>query len=283
MREPGRAVPGGEPRCAIGAIHSMLNPIEKLAFLLLLAASLGVAGLGVRRIVGVIRRGRGQPDWRLALRRAPAVLAQTLAFSTVFRTRPVTSLLHALVAWGFIYFLLVNLADVLHGFLPGYVFLGESAAGNLFRLGADVLTVGILVGMLALLVRRFLVRPAALQTRETTLLHPKARRGIRRDSAIVGGFILIHVGARFVGESAAAGSQGAADPWMPFASALAAVWQGVPPATLEPPLILPGGWRWGRSCSSCPTSRSRSTSTCSLRRSTSCSSRSGARSVSWSG
>ena len=226
-------MPGGEPRRAIGAVHSMLNPVEKLAFLLLLAASLGVASIGARRIAGVIRRGRGQPDWRLAVRRAPAVLAQTLAFSTVFRTRPVTSLLHALVAWGFLYFLLVNLADVLHGFLPGYVFLGESVAGSLFRLGADVLTVGTLVGMLALLVRRFLVRPAELQTRETTLLHPKARRGIRRDSAIVGGFILIHVGARFVGESLRVASQGAADPWMPFASALAAVWQGMPPAALE--------------------------------------------------
>jgi Fe-S oxidoreductase len=211
----------------------MLTLPEKLAFLLLLAGSLTATGLGVRRIVAVIRRGRGQPDWHLALRRAPAVLAKTLTFSPVFRTRPVTSLLHGLVAWGFIYFLLVNLADVLYGFLPGFALLGEGLTGNLFRLGADVLTVGILIGMVALLARRFLMRPASLQTRETTLLHPRARWGIRRDSAIVGAFILVHVGARFVGESLRVASHGAADPWIPFASALAAVWQGVPPATLE--------------------------------------------------
>ena len=206
----------------------MLTPVEKLAFLLLLAASLTLAGLGARRIAAVIRRGRGQPDWRLAVRRVPSVLLQTLAFTTVFRDRPVTSLLHGFVGWGFIYFLLVNLADMLYGFLPGFAFLGEGAAGNLFRLGADLLTVGILVGMLALLARRFIVRPPSLQTRNTTLLHPKARSGIRRDSAIVGAFILVHVGARFVGESLRVATHGAPDPWMPFASALAALWQGVP-------------------------------------------------------
>ncbi len=210
----------------------MLTPLEKLVFLLLLAASLILAGIGVRRIVGVIRRGRGQPDWRLALRRVPAVLGQTLTFSTVFRTRLVTSFLHGLVAWGFIYFLLVNLADVLYGFLPEYVFLGEGLPGDLFRLGADVLTAGILIGMLALLVRRFLVQPDSLQTRETTLLHPRARRGIRRDSALVGAFILVHVGARFVGESLRVALHGGMDPWMPFASALANVWQGRSPVML---------------------------------------------------
>jgi Fe-S oxidoreductase len=105
-------------------------------------------------------------------------------------------------------------------------------AGNLFRLGADVLTVGTLVGMLALLARRFVLRPAALQTRPTTRLHPKARRGIRRDSAVVGAFILVHVGARFVGEALRVAAHGTADPWMPFASALAAVWAGLPETTL---------------------------------------------------
>ena len=210
----------------------MLTPFEKLAFLLLLATSLTLAGLGAHRIIRVIARGRGRPDWRRALRRAPSVLAKAITLSPVFRSRPFTSLVHGLVAWGFIYFLLVNLADVLYGFLPGFNFLGEGVPGNLFRLGADGLTVGILVGMLALLARRFVLRPAALHTRETTLLHPQARRGIRRDSAIVGAFILVHVGARFVGESLRVAAHGMADPWMPFATALAVVWEGLPATTL---------------------------------------------------
>ncbi|MCJ7513926.1 MAG: (Fe-S)-binding protein [Anaerolineales bacterium] len=210
----------------------MLTPLEKLAFLLLLGASLTLAGLGARRIVAVIARGRGRPDWRLALRRTPAVILKTVTFSPVFRTRPWTSLLHGLVGWGFIYFLLVNLADVLFGFIPGFVFLGEGLAGDIFRLGGDVLTVGILVGMTALLTRRFVLGGPSLQTRDTTLLHPKALRGIRRDSAIVGGFILIHVGARLIGESLRVAASGSGDPWMPFASTLATAWQGALPPRL---------------------------------------------------
>ncbi len=204
----------------------MLTTPEKLLFLLLVAVTSGLTAVGVRRIVLVIGRGRGHPDWEAAVRRLPDVVAKSVTFSPVFRTRPWTSLLHGLVGWGFIYFLLVNLADVLHGFLPGFVFLGDSLTAGLFRLGGDVLTVAILVGMVALLTRRFVLGSPSLRTRDTTLLHPKARRGIRRDSAIVGGFILIHVGARFIGESLQVAASGSGDPWMPFASALATGWQG---------------------------------------------------------
>jgi Fe-S oxidoreductase len=146
--------------------------------------------------------------------------------------RPLTSLFHGLVAWGFIFYLLVNVGDVLQAFILDFVFLGEGTIGRLYRLLADVLSVSVLIGMLALIIRRFLLKPSELRTREQTLLHPKARMGIRRDSAIVGGFILLHVGARFIGESfhlAMAGS----DPGQPFASFIAQLWTGLPADTLS--------------------------------------------------
>jgi Fe-S oxidoreductase len=68
--------------------------------------------------------------------------------------------------------------------------------------------------------------------RQSTRLHPKARQGIARDSAIVGAFILLHVGGRFAGESfhlAAAGP----DAWQPFASSLAGLWSGWSAGGLE--------------------------------------------------
>jgi Fe-S oxidoreductase len=95
-----------------------------------------------------------------------------------------------------------------------------------------LLSVAVLLGMAGLLVRRFLLRSKDLQTRETTPLHPKARWGIRRDSAIVGGFILLHVGGRFLGESFQLALEGP-DPWQPLAGAVAGLWAGLPPGALD--------------------------------------------------
>ncbi|MBM3122759.1 MAG: (Fe-S)-binding protein, partial [Chloroflexi bacterium] len=151
--------------------------------------------------------------------------------SPVFRTRWMTSLFHGFVAWGFIYYLLVNVGDVLEGYLPGYVFLGSGVLGDVYRLGGDLLSAAVLLGMLALIVRRFVLRTPELKTRQTTLLQPEARAGIQRDSAIVSTFILLHVGLRFVGESFALAHSGP-DAWQPLASVLAGLWSGWPPAAL---------------------------------------------------
>ncbi|HIQ08065.1 MAG TPA: 4Fe-4S dicluster domain-containing protein, partial [Anaerolineaceae bacterium] len=147
------------------------------------------------------------------------------------------TLFHAFVAWGFMYYVLVNLGDVLEGFIPGFRFLGNGILGDLYRLGADLLSVGVLVGMTALLIRRFVLKPQNLQIRDDILLHPKVRKGkVNRDSLIVGLFILFHVGFRFLGESfkiaQEAAEAGTLDAWQPFASAVAHLWQGFGPTAL---------------------------------------------------
>ncbi len=209
----------------------MLSLPEKIAFLLALLVTLILALQATRRLIAILGRGHGRPDWRAIPRRLPAVLAKTVSLSPVFRARPLPSLFHALVAWGFVYYLLVNLGDVLHAYLSEFTFLGTGLLGDAYRYGADLLSACVLLGMLALIARRFVLRTPELQTREATLLHPKARSGIQRDSAIVGGFILLHVGARLVGQSLALAQHGA-DRWQPFASTLAGVWVGLPPRAL---------------------------------------------------
>ena len=203
----------------------MLTPPERLVFLLALCVSLVLAAIAVRRLMRIIARGQGRPDLSLIPRRLLGVALKTGTFAPVFRARPLASLLHAFVGWAFLFYLLVNLGDVLQGFFPGLLFLGPGILGNVYRLMADVLSLAALVGMLSLMVRRFLLRDPALQTRGATLLHPRARFGIARDSAIVGGFILLHVGARFVGDSLDLAAA-APDVWRPFASALSMAWAG---------------------------------------------------------
>lgn len=209
----------------------MLTFPERILFILAVLASLYAAWLGASRIIRIIGRGRGKVDWNLARSRIATALTKTLTFSPVFRFRFWPSLFHGLVAWGFIYYLLVNLGDVLEGFIPNFRFLGTGNLGGIYRLGADVLSVGVLVGMAALILRRFVFNDVNLTARQDILLHPKARAGIRRDSAIVGGFIFIHVGSRFLGETFRIASEGH-DPWQPFASFLARVWGGLEPTGL---------------------------------------------------
>ena len=201
----------------------MLTAPERLLFTIFTLITTYLTAGAIARLIRIIGRGRGRPDWRVAVRRASGALYKSLTFAPAFRARLGTSLLHGLVGWGFIYYLLVNLGDVLEGLILGFVFLGEGRLGNLYRLGADVLSVGVLVGMVGLLIRRYLLRPAAIQIRDTTLVHPKARAGIRRDSAIVGAFILVHVGSRFLGDSFEL-AWTSADPWHPFGSAVAGLW-----------------------------------------------------------
>ncbi len=203
----------------------MLTLPEKLLFLFALLLTLYAAYGVVRRIYGIITRGQGNIDWSLARKRLGVGLAKAIALQPTFRLRLGVSLFHAMIAWGFLYYLLVNLGDALEGFIPNYAFLGGGRLGELYRLGGDILSLSVLVGMSAMLLRRFILRPATLAAREDVLLHPKARSGIRRDSAIVGSFILLHVGARFVGQSLEVALHGN-DPWQPFASLLAGVWGG---------------------------------------------------------
>ncbi|HSB90151.1 MAG TPA: (Fe-S)-binding protein [Anaerolineales bacterium] len=209
----------------------MLTLIEKILFFLALAASLYLTWKAGWRIVRTIGRGAGRPEWRALPGRLAGVVLKTVSFLPTFRVRFLTSLFHAFVGWGFMHYLLVNVGDVLEGYLPGFHFLGTGRLGDAYRLVGDLLSGAVLVGMAYLIVRRFLVRPPGLTTRETTLLHPKARAGIRRDSAIVAAFIVLHVGGRFIGESFARALEGA-DAWQPLASTVARLWSGWSPATL---------------------------------------------------
>jgi Fe-S oxidoreductase len=203
----------------------MLTLPEKIIFALAVLITLYLAYRAIDRIIKTIRSGQGEVDWGVARNRLMDVLKKTITLQPVFRLRFWPSFFHGLVAWGFIYFLLINLGDVLRALFDKFHFFGNGLIGGLFRLGGDVLSVGVLIGMSALLVRRFILKPSNLTTRQDILLNPKARSGILRDSAIVGVFILVHIGARFIGESFIIAIEGS-DPWQPFASIGANLWSG---------------------------------------------------------
>ena len=77
-----------------------------------------------------------------------------------------------------------------------------------YRLIGDALSVVVLAGIGYFVLRRFaLPNRRALQFADNILLHPRAASGaIASDSLIVAAFILLHVGARFLGEVPAGGA-----------------------------------------------------------------------------
>ena len=210
----------------------MLSPIEKILFALAVLVSLYFTYRGVARIIAHISSGQGKPDWSLVWKRIGDLIVKVGLFQPVFRLRLGPSILHGLIGWGFLTFLLINLADLIYAY-TGFKLLERTGwFGNFYRLLADVAGVAILVGIVAMAIRRFVLRPKTLSTRESTLLHPKARSGILRDSAVVASFIFIHNSARLFEESFYVAGTGAPDRWQPIISTVAGLWSGMNPNTL---------------------------------------------------
>ena len=215
-----------------------------MLFIMLALLALGASYAGFLEMYHIIQRGQGQLQLKNFFRRAWNALAIYLSQRTTFKTRRLTGLLHWGVVLGFTWYFLVNGLDLLIGFLPGFEhsLLNLGAVYDAYRLLADLLSLAVLVGAVYFILRRlYLPNRKALQFNDHIRLHPKVRQGaITRDSMIVAVFILLHVGARFLGESVVAAQQGA-DAFMPFATAAAAMWSGLNADALE---VMRHLWWW---------------------------------------
>jgi Fe-S oxidoreductase/nitrate reductase gamma subunit len=207
----------------------MLTPVEQLLFILLALCAVGATYAGFREMYLIVNRGEG----KLYLDNLPARLWNALVVyltqRTTLKTRRLTSLLHWGVVLGFTYYFLVNLADTLEAFIPDYRFLeGAGLFSDLYRVFGDILSVVVIVGVSYFILRRFVLpNRRELTYHDNVLLHPKVKAGgITRDSIIVAGFILLHVGARFLGQSVRMADAGP-DLFSPFATLVSPIWGGM--------------------------------------------------------
>ncbi|HWO41691.1 MAG TPA: (Fe-S)-binding protein [Candidatus Eisenbacteria bacterium] len=207
----------------------MLSNLEKTVFAVLAAASLCYGALGFYNVYRAIARGRPDARFDELARRIRRAFAAVFLQQPVFKTRPVVSLLHALVFYGFVFYFLVNSVDLLEGFFP---LRARGGAWNGFNLAADLLTAAVLIGIGGLVARRFVFRPRDFSFPSNVPLHENARRGIVRDSSIVSAFIIFHVGSRLLYKATELAAEGP-DPFQPVGSAVAALFAGAGPATLE--------------------------------------------------
>ncbi len=200
----------------------MLPPLQQILFLLFAIVTGALGARGFYRLYRRIKAGRRDTEERFdhLPRRIWYALVTSLTQSRTFRKRPTVSFFHSFIFYGFAFYLLVNLVDAVEGFVP-LSFASLGLAGNLYVLAADVLSALVLVGVIALVIRRFLMPSRYDFTfNERTLLHPEVKqRYITRDSVIVSAFILFHVGSRAIGAGAKIALDGP-DRFAPFATLL---------------------------------------------------------------
>ncbi len=200
----------------------MLPIPQKIAFLLFALLTLALAFEGFYRLYLRIRRGTSDPEPRLnnLPRRLIYALSTTLLQTRTFKKRRTISLFHSFIFYGFVFYGLVNLVDAIEGYIP-FTISSTTPLGAIYNLLADIFSFLVLLGVIALILRRFAL-PSRRDFRfnPRTLLHKDVQQAkITRDSLIVSAFILFHVGSRAIGAGAKLAIEGS-DPLQPFATAL---------------------------------------------------------------
>ena len=186
------------------------------------AITVAIGLRGFYRVYQRVRDGSKDPEPRFDHfpQRLWYALVTTLTQSRTFRRRPWISFFHSFIFYGFVFYILVNLVDGMEGFIP-FTIRSTSLPGLVYNLLADLLSALVLIGVVALVIRRFLLpsrRDFTFNPR--TMVHPDVKQGrIRVDSLIVSAFILFHVGSRAVGAGAKLAAEGP-DRFQPFATLL---------------------------------------------------------------
>jgi Fe-S oxidoreductase len=207
----------------------MLTTVEKIFFVLLAVGSLYFGGKGFYNVYKVIARGKTVPRFDDLSARIRRALWTVLAQQSVFKARPIVSLLHALVFYGFLFYFLVNLVDVIDGF---FLFQARGGAWDPFNLAADLLTAGVLIGIVGLITRRRFIQPKDFDFAPNIPLQAEAKARILWDSTIVSGFILFHVGCRLMFTATQLALEGT-DPFQPVGSFFAGIYAGASPGLVE--------------------------------------------------
>ena len=179
----------------------------------------------------VILTGTNPIIWTDVIRNWNAGLVAFISQKTLFKTRPIVGLIHALVAWGFTLYLAVNIIDVLYGFVPNFKFLPNNIVGDVYRLFVDIFSVLVLLGVLYFLARRFIIKEDRLTIKDPVMLSDKAKKGMKFDSFFVGAFIIFHIGARFLSASFEIAIHGP-DWSQPAANIVATFWSTLTPDAL---------------------------------------------------
>ena len=203
----------------------MLTNLERILFLILLAMMFYLSYKSFRMMYKIIKRGQDKLYFDNLFVRIVVALIVLLSQKTVLKSRPVLSFLHSLIAWAFILYMIVNIGDVIYGFTAFNISYNFGIIGDIYRLFIDIFSVAAILAMAFFLIRRFIFSSNKLKYNSNVLMAETTRKGIRRDSLIVGLFIILHIGFRFIGESIVLHIEHT-DSWQPLAAMTSVIWSG---------------------------------------------------------
>ena len=203
----------------------MLTVFERVIFLILIAVMFFLTFKSFRRMIKIINRGQDKLYFNNIASRILKAITVLISQKTVLKSRPIVSLLHSLIAWAFILYMIVNFGDVIYGFSAINISYTFGVIGNIYRLFVDIFSVLAILAMAFFLVRRFIFSSEKLKYNANVLIAETTLHGIRRDSMIVGLFIIMHIGFRFIGESISL-QMSHSDFWQPLAAFTSIIWAG---------------------------------------------------------
>jgi len=96
------------------------------------------------------------------VKRLGNALFSVLSQKGVIKTRPITGMMHLMVFWGFIFFIIGSVNHILEGFVKGFYIFGSSRFGFYYAMILDLFAALVLVASLYFAVRRYIFRPPAL-------------------------------------------------------------------------------------------------------------------------
>ena len=104
----------------------MLSNLERVLFIVLVIFSSGLSFITYSRMFKAIGRGTQPINWIEVVKNWPKGLSVFLSQRTLFKSRTLVAVIHAGVAWGFSFYLVVNIIDVLYGMIPDFPFFAQS-------------------------------------------------------------------------------------------------------------------------------------------------------------
>ena len=213
----------------------MLSPNERIVFILLVVVCGILSFQGFNRIFKTVKAGGNADRSDNLIGRFITSLFDVFLQKSIKNARPIVSLFHSFIFYAFSFYLLVNVNDVLEAYVDGWTTLvSDNILANLFNLFADIFSVLVLVGMVFFLYRRFVQKPKVMEFNANVKLHPGVSAGgLKKDSFIVGIFILVHVGSRWLGTAIHLANNGNTDKWLPTASIMSGLFSDWSPAALE--------------------------------------------------
>ncbi|RKY83519.1 [Fe-S]-binding protein, partial [candidate division KSB1 bacterium] len=129
---------------------------EKIILLILILLSIIIFLLQVRKIINNLRLGKYENRFDKAGKRLKRFLSQVIFQSKVISNRPIVGFSHALVFWGFLFFLLGTLNHFATGF--GGTLFGYGLFNEIYSSILTIISILVLIGIISLAVRRYIIK-----------------------------------------------------------------------------------------------------------------------------